>query len=93
MSRISEDAKGSWAVARLGCQGVLGVAVMGWVSAVWPVCMSGVRRARVLWSLSTQEKHTHTYTYTHTHTHTHMHSCSTVFIFTEDLYSGCQPEM
>lgn len=65
VSRISEDAKASWAVARLGCQGVLGVATVGWVSAVWPVCMSAVCRTRVLWSSqTTQDKHTHTLTQT-----------------------------
>lgn len=62
MSRISEDAKASWAVARLGCQGALGAAVVGWVSALWPVCMSAVCRARVLWlsQTTTQDTHTHT---------------------------------
>lgn len=59
MSRISEDAKASWAVARLGCQGAPGAAAMGWVSALWPVCMSAVCRARVLWlsQTTTQDKH------------------------------------
>ena len=76
-SWISKDAKRSWAVARLGCQGVLGVAIVSWVSAVWPVCMSAACRTRVLWSsqTTTQDKHTRTHTHTHTHYNFPLSTC------------------
>lgn len=61
VSRISEDAKRSWAVARVSCQEVLDGATVGWVSTVWPVCLSAMCRTRVLLhsQSTTQDQHTY----------------------------------